>query len=158
MDAMHVYCAQCRTAFPPAIERCPQCGSNDILITTTLPTGAQVAVSRDAPRMRVQGRHGANQRTQYALTIDTGPGLTHLPSASHLGTTNVAPHIKFYNDIRWNHDRQRMERYVMQSDKERDYYKQEWFSLETGKTVWVKEGKLSDPDMHGKSARRGKAK
>jgi hypothetical protein len=158
MHAMHVYCAQCRTAFPPAVERCTRCGSDDILIATTLPSGTQVSVPRDAPRMRVQARHGQNQRTQYTVTIDTGPGLTHLRTASHLGTAKVAAHVEFQNDIRWNGARQRMERRVMHIDKERDYYKQEWFSLETGKSTYMKEGKLSDPDMHGKSARRGKDK
>jgi hypothetical protein len=68
----------------------------------------------------------------------------------------VAPHIEFYSEVKWNHDRQRMERRVMHIDSENDYKKQEWFSLETGERVWWKEGKLSDPGMHGESARRGK--
>jgi hypothetical protein len=59
-----------------------------------------------------------------------------------------------YNDVVWNHDRHRMERRVIHVDSDNDYYKQEWFSLETGERTYFKEGKLSDPDMHGKSARR----
>jgi hypothetical protein len=58
-----------------------------------------------------------------------------------------------YSDIRWSHDRQQMERREMYVDSENDYYRQEWFSLETGERTYFKEGKLSDPEMHGKSAR-----
>ena len=68
----------------------------------------------------------------------------------------MSPHIKVYVDVLWNHDRQRMERRTMHVDVENKYYKQEWFSLETGECVFSKEGKLSDPEMHGKSARRGR--
>jgi hypothetical protein len=49
-----------------------------------------------------------------------------------------------------------MERRVMQVDRDNDYYKQEWFDLETGERTYLKEGRLSDPDMHGESARKGK--
>jgi hypothetical protein len=61
-----------------------------------------------------------------------------------------------YNDVVWSHDRQQMERRLIHVDSDNDYYKQEWFSLETGERTYFKEGKLSDPDMHGKSARRGR--
>jgi hypothetical protein len=44
----------------------------------------------------------------------------------------IRPHIYVFNDMRWSHDRQRMERRVMHVDRERDYYKQEWFDLEPG--------------------------
>jgi hypothetical protein len=44
----------------------------------------------------------------------------------------------------------------MYVDSENDYYRQEWFSLVTGEPTYFKQGKLSDPEMHGKSARRGK--
>jgi hypothetical protein len=51
-----------------------------------------------------------------------------------------------------------MERREIYVDSENDYYRQEWFSLETGETTWgPKEGKLSDHDMHGQSARRRRA-
>src|SRR5512132_3617223 len=48
----------------------------------------------------------------------------------------VAPHIQMYNDIRWNHDRQRMERRVMHIDSDNNYYRQEWFDLETGELMF----------------------
>jgi hypothetical protein len=80
--------------------------------------------------VRVQARHGE-------------PGLS-------------SPHVKTYVDVLWNHDRERVERRPMHIDSENDYKKQEWFSLETGERVWGKEGRLSDPDMHGEFARRGK--
>jgi hypothetical protein len=41
----------------------------------------------------------------------------------------------------------------MYVDDENDYYKQTWYSLETGAITWQKEGKLSDQDKHGESAR-----
>jgi hypothetical protein len=47
-----------------------------------------------------------------------------------------------------------LERREMTTDSERDYYRQEWFSLRTGERTYFKEGKLSDPDTHGQSARR----
>jgi hypothetical protein len=62
--------------------------------------------------------------------------------------------MKVYNDIRWNHDRQRRERFHMVVDSEKDYYLQEWSDLTTSEIVWSKEGQLSDPDIHGQSARR----
>jgi hypothetical protein len=42
----------------------------------------------------------------------------------------------------------------MTTDSEKDYYRQEWFNLLTGERTYFKEGKLSDPEMHGESARR----
>ena len=39
-------------------------------------------------------------------------------------------------------------------DSERDYYLQTWYDIDTGECVYRKEGRLSDPDMHGQSARR----
>lgn len=54
----------------------------------------------------------------------------------------------------WNHDRARMERRELYIDRENDRYVQEWTDLMTGAVVWRKEGRLSDPMMHGRSARR----
>jgi hypothetical protein len=53
-----------------------------------------------------------------------------------------------------NHDRQRMGRREIRVDRANDHYVQEWTDLATGKVVWRKEARLSDPDMHGVSARR----
>ena len=39
-----------------------------------------------------------------------------------------------------NHDRQRMERRETHIDRDNDYYKQEWFSLENGEVTFVKRG------------------
>jgi hypothetical protein len=74
----------------------------------------------------------------------------------HGAAGQIKPHIEVSNETRWNHDRQRLERRVMHVDRERDYYKQEWFDLETSDLTWSKEGKLSDPEMHGESARKVK--
>jgi hypothetical protein len=65
-----------------------------------------------------------------------------------------APSVKVYSDVVWSYDRQSPERREMTTDSERDYYRQEWFSLRTAERTYFKEGKLSDPDMHGQSARR----
>jgi hypothetical protein len=99
--------------------------------------------------MRLQGRHNEG-RMEYQFSVE-GP----IPAAA-AGRPRVAPHIKLYSDIRWNYDRHRIERPVIHTGSENDFYKREWFSLETGECTYWKEGKLSDPDMHGKSARRGK--
>jgi len=85
-----------------------------------------------------------------AVAIESSTRL----KARHGQPGEVAPHLKVYDDVLWNHDRQRKERRRMVTDLERDYYCQEWFDLETGERVWWKEGRLSDPDVHGKSARR----
>jgi hypothetical protein len=107
--------------------------------------------------MRLQGRHLEDSpRIRYKVTIDDSLGLTDgIRGQVRHGEPGVSsPHIKMYVDVLWNHDRQRTERRVMHIDSENDYYKQEWFSLETGERVCWKEGKLSDRDMHGVSARR----
>lgn len=54
----------------------------------------------------------------------------------------------------WAHDRQRMERRNTVYDSENDYYLQEWRDLHTGEVTYRKEGRLSDPSIHGESARR----
>jgi hypothetical protein len=144
-----VHCAHCQTEFAPGDDRCPTCQSDDIMIGMKTPSGTRVSGPRDAPRMRLQGRHKDDGHTEYIFSIGAPPPRT-------AGRAPVAPHIKMYNDIRWNHDRQRMERRAMYVDSDNDYYKQEWFSLETGEPTYVKEGRLSDLDVHGKSARRGK--
>jgi hypothetical protein len=68
----------------------------------------------------------------------------------------VAPHRRHYNDILWNADRQRRERRIMVIDTEQDYYLQEWYDLETNQCTWRKEGRLSDPDMHGRVGARNR--
>jgi hypothetical protein len=100
--------------------------------------------------MRLQARHKEDGRTEYLFWVGGPP-----PAAARRAP--VAPHIQMYNDIRWNHDRQRMERRVMHIDSDNNYYRQEWFDLETGELMFSKEGRLSDTDVHGKSARRGKS-
>jgi hypothetical protein len=112
--------------------------------------GGRVSGTRDAAHMRLQGRHKKDGRTEYLFWIGGPP-----PPAARRAP--VAPHIQMYNDIRWNHDRQRMERRVMHIDSDNNYYRQEWFDLETGELMFSKEGRLSDPDVHGNSARRGKS-
>jgi hypothetical protein len=74
--------------------------------------------------------------------------------ARHGEPGEVRPFLEMDDDIRWNHDRQRMERRRMVHDRDQDYKLQEWTALETGEVTWRKEGRLSDPEMQGKSARR----
>ena len=68
----------------------------------------------------------------------------------------VAPYFAVYDDVRWSHDRQRLERRLMRVDREADGYVQDWYDLETGEPTYRKEGRLSDPKLHGQSARRCK--
>jgi hypothetical protein len=128
------------------------CGSADIMVGMYTPSGMKVSAQRDAKRMRVQARHSNDGKTEYIFSVG-GPR----PDAVGRGRAPVAPHIRMYNDVVWSHDRNQMERREMLVDSENDYYRQEWFSLEAGERTYFKEGRLSDPDMHGKSARRGKA-
>ncbi len=100
--------------------------------------------------MRLQGRHKKDGGTEYLFWVGGPP-----PAAAQ--RTPVAPHIQMYNGERWNHDRQRMERRVLYVDSDNDYCKQEWYDLKTGELMSSKEGRLSDPDVHGKSARRSKS-
>jgi transposase len=55
--------------------------------------------------------------------------------------------------LKWNHDRQRFERRESRVERGRDHYIQEWTDRITGEVTWRKEGRLSDPGMHGISAR-----
>jgi hypothetical protein len=144
---MFIHCAQCQTEFRPGLDRCPECDSDDIMVGMYTPSGMKVSAQRDATRMRLQARHFKGH-TRYEFSTGAPP----LSGAAR--EANVAPYLKMYNDVVWNHDRHRMERRVIHVDSDNDYYKQEWFSLETGERTYFKEGKLSDPDMHGKSARR----
>ena len=126
------------------------------MVAVRTPEGIGVAIPRDGQRMRFQARHNDVGTVNYKVSVGDSAGLTDgvRGQARHGGAGSVAPHIRLYNDVRWNHDRQRMERRIMYTDSDLDYYKQEWFNLDTGELVWSKEGRLSDPDMHGKSARR----
>ena len=119
------------------------------MVGIEMPGGGRVSGPRDAAQMRLQGRHKEDGRTEYLFWVGGPPPPTARRSP-------VAPHIQVYNEICWNHGRQCMERRVMQVDRDNDYYKQEWFDLETGERTYLKEGRLSDPDMHGESARKGK--
>jgi hypothetical protein len=87
-----------------------------------------------------------------AIGIETSLGL----KGRHGAVGDVRPYMEQSTKIRWNDDRQRNERCEIVVDRENDYYRQEWFDLETGECTFSKEGWLSDPDLHGKSARRGK--
>jgi hypothetical protein len=63
------------------------------------------------------------------------------------------PHFEYFDELRWNHDRGRVERRVMVVDREHDWYRQEWLDS-AGRSAFSKEGRLSDKDIHGTSARR----
>jgi hypothetical protein len=149
-----IHCGEweCNAELAPGDERCPKCGSENIMIGTVTPKGTRVSAPRDFPRMRLQGRHQeGTDRVQYLFTAGGVPGHG-VPKSVRRAPS--APHIKVYNDVMWNADRQQVERREMYTDSDRDYYRQEWFSLVTGERTWRKEGRLSDPDMHGQSARR----
>ncbi len=66
------------------------------------------------------------------------------------------PHLEIDDKTVWNSDRQRPERRLIMVDRDNDRYLQEWTDPQTGDVTFRKEGPLSDPDMHGESARRGK--
>jgi hypothetical protein len=149
-----VHCAECQAAVLPGRQDCPRCGSADILVGVELASGMRVSFQRDSPRLRGQVRnHGGGT---YSVTVGDGLGLTDAvrEQLRHGPPGRVKPHVRVYNDIRWNHDRQRMERRLMHTDSERHLYVQEWYRLETGELAWRKDGQLSDPDVHGQSARR----
>jgi RNA polymerase subunit RPABC4/transcription elongation factor Spt4 len=144
-----VHCAECQTEVPPPGEKCPACGSEDIMVGMYTPSGMLVSAQQGPSRIRLQARKHED-RTRYEAAIGSPP----IPLSRPPG---VAPHLKMYSEIKWNYDRNQLERREMLVDSENDYYRQEWFSLETGERTYFKEGRLSDPGMHGRSARRGKA-
>jgi hypothetical protein len=61
-----------------------------------------------------------------------------------------------YNDVVWNHDRHRMERRVIHVDLATTTTSRSGSVWKPASALYFKEGKLSDPDMHGRSARRRK--
>lgn len=67
---------------------------------------------------------------------------------------DVRPHEEIRDQVLWNGERKRLERRIMIIDRGGDHYSQEWSDLETGQITFTKSGQLSDPDMHGESARR----
>lgn len=148
---MIVYCHPCKANLTLADNRCPKCGSKNIMIRMFTPDGQPMSAVRDWPRMLVHGRRvPGRDKIQYSITIARG-AIAKRPGRG----APVAPHVRIYNEDKWSHDRQRLERREMYIDSEQDYYRQTWYSLQTGEITWgPKEGKLSDPDMHGESARR----
>jgi hypothetical protein len=133
MPAWPVSCSDCGTGLDgedsntSPVERVP-CPTCGSLARTAQVTNNDSAAAYDG--FRLKARHGQ-------------PG-------------EVKAHLESFDEVRWNADRQRLERRVMRVDRENDYYKQEWFDLQTGRCTFSKEGKLSDPDVHGESARRTK--
>ena len=122
-------------------------------------TGVKSASSARHRRLEESKRRYAPSVVDHEREINDDIGLTDQikGQARHGEHGVVAPHIQFYSEVKWSHDRQRMERREMHVDSENDYYRQEWFRLETGETTWgPKEGSLKDLRMHGESARRGK--
>ncbi len=76
--------------------------------------------------------------------------------ARHGPKGQKGPHLEIDDETLWNNDRQRPGRRLMVFDNENDRYLQEWTDPQTGEVWFFKQGPRSDPDMHGKSARRGK--
>ena len=74
--------------------------------------------------------------------------------ARHGQPGQVRPFRETSDTVLWNHEHQQMARRRIVVDTETDDYLQEWTSLDTGVVLFRKEGRLSDPEMHGKSARR----
>ncbi len=101
---------------------------------------------------------GDQQPDARSITLtDAGRGYESFRTKHRSGQRGeVAPHLEVKDDVLWNHDRQRLERRHMVIDREADHYVQRWFDLETGLPTYDKEGHLSDPEMHGESARRRK--
>lgn len=54
----------------------------------------------------------------------------------------------------WNHDRQQHEDMTLVVERDRDWYEQTWRDEKMGAVTFHKEGRLSDPSVHGESARR----
>jgi hypothetical protein len=144
-----IHCASCNTVVGPVDDCCERCGARDIMVGMVTPSGVRVSAPREAPRIRIQGRRlPGSSRVQYEATVG---GPIKMPRRDR---SPAAPHLKLYSDLLWNHDRQRLERREMLVDSENDYYQQEWFDLATGERTWEKGGSLSDPNNHGRSARR----
>jgi hypothetical protein len=101
---------------------------------------------------------GVHKPATHVVTLtDVGRAYDSFRSQRRRGQPGeVAPYFTVYDDVRWNHDRQRLERRLMRVDREADGYVQEWYDLETGELTYRKEGRLSDPKLHGQSARRRK--
>jgi hypothetical protein len=101
---------------------------------------------------------GVHKPATYVVTLtDAGCAYDSFRSQRRRGQPGeVAPYFAVYDDVRWNHDHQRLERRLMRVDREADGYIQEWYDLETGEPTYRKEGRLSDPKLHGQSARRRK--
>lgn len=68
----------------------------------------------------------------------------------------VRPHRETSQRRLWNHDRQRYEVRTIVVDRDRNTYEQVWRHDPSGEE-WTKKGALDDPEMHGRSARRGKS-
>jgi hypothetical protein len=109
-----VHCSECQTEFPPGHDRCPTCGSNNVMVGMYTPSGMSVSAHRgNANRMRLQARHTDDGKTQYEFSVGSPR-----PRSAGSVRPNIAPHIRMYNDVVWSHDRQRMERRLIHVDSE----------------------------------------
>ena len=72
---MFVHCSKCQTEFRPGLDNCPTCGSNNVMVGMCTPSGMRVSAHQDnARRMRIQGRHTEDGKTQYEFSVG-GPRL-----------------------------------------------------------------------------------
>jgi hypothetical protein len=150
---MIVSCGSCFTELTPANSgKCSKCESTDIVVGMFAPNGARVSGPRDAPRIRIRARRGEDPDvTEWEAIVGPAPRPKGLARYSE-----QRPYLQMCSDIRWNHDRQSLERRELYIDRENNCYRQEWFSRDTGETTFpAKEGPLDDPNLHGRSARRG---
>jgi hypothetical protein len=122
------FCAVCKTELDSPEPPCPTCG------------GMVCEIFADVD-------------TWMFSDVETG-----LKAREGGGVGEVRPCLEQSTKIRWNGDRQRYERREIVVDRKNDRYRQSWFDRGTGERTFHKEGRNSDPTMHGKSARRGKPK
>ena len=108
-------------------------------------------LERDQTTCPVCGSKGRTIEASVTATLNVHAGLR--GKARHGQPGEVRPHSEQRNEVVWRHDRQRWERRIIVIDRENDHYVEEWCDFDTGEVAFRKEGRLSDPNMHGESGR-----
>lgn len=131
-----VHCAACQTVLPPGLDRCPACGSADIMVGASTPGGTRVSAARpDLAALRA----GA---TVFRLYGKGDP-------AYKQGGRFLRHTIK----VEYSSKRHQLEYVERIFDKVRGTYIERCYDPQTGATTFEKEGPITDQSLHGRRAR-----
>lgn len=134
--AVLVHCSECQTEFPPGCDRCPTCGSDNVMVGASTPGGTRISVARPDPSSLTAGA------TVFRLY---GKG----DSSYKEGGRFLRHNIK----IEWSSQRQQLEYVERVFDKVQGTYIERCYDPKTGAMTFEKQGRITDQSLHGRRGR-----